>query len=173
MSLEDPSVKRLLRAKVQQCIDGTLKCDACTPAQEVMPPPTVDIAQAKLDAQKKHEEMEAQKAEAALAKAEREKAKAEKEAADKAAAAEAEAAQKAAEEASKAEAAAALAAHGAFTLEQLKDAGYWRPKGVSEKERETYLTDDNFQELFGMDKAAFAKQPQWKKDSAKKKYGLF
>lgn len=172
-SLEDPAIKTLFRAKVKQCVEGTLKCAKCAPAQEAMAAPTVDLAKAKLDSEIKHQEMLAQVAEAARLKEEREKAKAEKDIADAAAAAEGEAAKKAAVDAAAADQQAALSAHGAFTLDQLKDESYWKPKGVSEKERETYLSDEEFQTIFGMNKEAFGKDAKWKKDAAKKKHGLF
>jgi hypothetical protein len=36
-----------------------------------------------------------------------------------------------------------------------------------------YLSDEQFQQLFGMDKAAWAKVPGWKKPAKKKEVGLF
>ena len=38
---------------------------------------------------------------------------------------------------------------------------------------ELYLLDSEFMKVFGMDKDAFWKQPQWKQRDAKKKSGLF
>jgi hypothetical protein len=173
MNPEDPSVRTLLRSKEQQCINGTLKCDACTPAGAPMPPPTVDLAQEKLNARTRHEELEIMRAAADRKHEEQKKKQEEHDAAAKAAAEEAEATKKAAAEAARVEAAAALAAHGAFTLEQLQDESYWKPKGVPAEQRETYLADAAFQDLFGMDKDAFEKLPQWKRTAAKKEHRLF
>ena len=38
---------------------------------------------------------------------------------------------------------------------------------------ETNLNDTEFESLFKMDRAAFAKLPKWKRNGAKKKVGLF
>jgi len=98
------------------------------------------------------------------------KEKANKEAnaeADKEAAA--AAAKKAAEDA-EAAAAAEKASGSSFTLEQLQ-AG--TPEGVDAANKPVYLADDVFQELFGMDKAAYEKLAGWKKTNLKKKHGLF
>jgi hypothetical protein len=38
---------------------------------------------------------------------------------------------------------------------------------------EKYLSDEDFQKTFNMDKASFAKMPKWKRDREKKKHGLF
>ena len=46
------------------------------------------------------------------------------------------------------------------------------PAGVDRGRKETYLSDSDFQEAFGMDKAAFAKLPKWKQVNAKKKAQL-
>lgn len=70
--------------------------------------------------------------------------------------------------------AAEPAPEGCYTLEQLTDKRTWEAlDGVVPTERETYLPDGAFEELFGMPKADFAKLPKWKKDNAKKKHGLF
>jgi hypothetical protein len=45
--------------------------------------------------------------------------------------------------------------------------------GVDPANKETYLSDAEFQTLFGMDKAAFSALPKWKRQAAKKKNGLF
>jgi hypothetical protein len=39
--------------------------------------------------------------------------------------------------------------------------------------KETYLSDAEFQTLFGTSKAEFAKQPGWKRQAKKKELGLF
>jgi len=62
-------------------------------------------------------------------------------------------------------------ATGFFSLESLQSAPY--PPGVDKSSRETYLEDEKFQELFGMDKQAFAALPGWKRTGAKKKHKLF
>lgn len=62
-------------------------------------------------------------------------------------------------------------ATGCFALEQLQTAPF--PPGVDSSKRETYLEDEKFQELFGMDKEAFAALAGWKKSAAKKKHKLF
>ena len=45
--------------------------------------------------------------------------------------------------------------------------------GVEPTKKELYLSDDVFQEKFGMDKAAFAAQPAWKQKSKKQALNLF
>lgn len=62
---------------------------------------------------------------------------------------------------------------GCYSLEQLTDKRTWEKLDVVSTERETYLPDGIFQQLFGMSKADFAKMPKWKKENAKKKHGLF
>jgi len=62
---------------------------------------------------------------------------------------------------------------GTFTLEQLTDKRIWEKLDIKSAERETYLPDTVFAELFGMSKDDFSKLPKWKKDGAKKKHGLF
>jgi len=47
------------------------------------------------------------------------------------------------------------------------------PASVDPVRKEEYLDDKSFKEIFDMDKKAFAAQPKWKKDDAKKKKGLF
>jgi hypothetical protein len=39
--------------------------------------------------------------------------------------------------------------------------------------KEAYLSDSAFQEAFGMDKAAFAALPLWRRQQQKKAAGLF
>eukprot|EP00929_Paragymnodinium_shiwhaense_P023449 TRINITY_DN14671_c0_g1_i1.p1 TRINITY_DN14671_c0_g1~~TRINITY_DN14671_c0_g1_i1.p1 ORF type:complete len:366 (+),score=98.20 TRINITY_DN14671_c0_g1_i1:68-1099(+) len=60
-----------------------------------------------------------------------------------------------------------------YSLEQLTDKRQWEKLDIVSTERETYLADDVFKGLFGVDKEAFAKQPKWKKENQKKKHGLF
>jgi hypothetical protein len=47
------------------------------------------------------------------------------------------------------------------------------PAGVDPAKKEAYLPDIIFAEKFGMDKIAFAKLPDWKKESKKKELKLF
>lgn len=59
---------------------------------------------------------------------------------------------------------------GAFSLAQLKEA---LPAGVDPAAKEEYLSNAEFQQVFGMDRAAFKALAKWKRDDAKKKAGLF
>jgi len=66
------------------------------------------------------------------------------------------------------------AAVGPFTLQELKDsAEACKAKGIDCSKREAYLSDSQFKTVFAMDRAAFDAQAKWKKDSLKKKVGLF
>jgi hypothetical protein len=47
------------------------------------------------------------------------------------------------------------------------------PEGVDPAQKEQYLDDATFQNLFGTTRQAFAALPKWKRDEAKKKHGLF
>ena len=47
------------------------------------------------------------------------------------------------------------------------------PEAVDSAKREEYLSQEDFQHIFGMDKATFEKLPKWKRVSLKKKFGLF
>ncbi len=69
------------------------------------------------------------------------------------------------------ESAAEPDAAGNFPLAQLQSPPF--PAGVEKTKRETYLADEEFEQLFGMDKAAFAALPGWKRNAAKKKHKLF
>eukprot|EP00946_MAST-07B_sp_MAST-7B-sp1_P003696 g3696.t1 len=62
-------------------------------------------------------------------------------------------------------------AAGFYTLEQLQSTPL--PPGVDKTKRESYLDDQSFESLFGMDKASFAALPGWKRNAAKKKHKLF
>jgi len=55
------------------------------------------------------------------------------------------------------------------TLDELKSGC----DGIDVTQKEKYLSDSDFQAVFGMDKAAFAGLPKWKQQAAKKKNGLF
>jgi len=68
---------------------------------------------------------------------------------------------------------AAPSAAGDMTLADLQNSEVWHAKGVDPANRETYLADAEFQSLFGVSKADFAKLPKWKKDGEKKKHNLF
>jgi len=60
-----------------------------------------------------------------------------------------------------------------YTIEQLTEKREWSQLDIKSTEREMYLADSVFQELFGVPKADFANFPKWKKDNLKKKHGLF
>lgn len=45
--------------------------------------------------------------------------------------------------------------------------------GIDPTVKEKYLSGDDFQELFGMNKDAFAAMPLWRRQQVKKKVGLF
>jgi len=65
------------------------------------------------------------------------------------------------------------AAAGIMTLAELLDPAVWKAKGCDPSHREQHLSDEEFQKVFDMSKADFAKLPQWKRDAAKKKHDLF
>ncbi|VAH91253.1 unnamed protein product [Triticum turgidum subsp. durum] len=46
-------------------------------------------------------------------------------------------------------------------------------RGIDYKRRETYLSDSEFQTVFGMSKEEFYKQPRWKQEQQKRKADLF
>jgi len=46
-------------------------------------------------------------------------------------------------------------------------------RGIDSKRRETYLSDSEFQTVFGVTKEEFYQQPRWKQDQQKKKADLF
>ncbi|XP_008786911.2 villin-2-like [Phoenix dactylifera] len=60
-----------------------------------------------------------------------------------------------------------------FSYEQLKSKSTNPIRGIDYKRRESYLSDDEFQTIFGMTKEAFYQQPKWKQDMQKKKVDLF
>jgi hypothetical protein len=47
------------------------------------------------------------------------------------------------------------------------------PEGVDKDKREDYLSDAEFLKIFGMNKADFAKLPDWKRLNMKKERKLF
>ncbi len=67
-------------------------------------------------------------------------------------------------------AAAPVPVTGTFSLAELK-AG--TPAGCDPTRKEEYLSPAEFKDAFGMDKAAFAALPGWKRNDAKKKAGIF
>ncbi|KAL5719708.1 Villin-2 [Ranunculus cassubicifolius] len=60
-----------------------------------------------------------------------------------------------------------------FTYDQLKAKSTNPVTGIDFKQRETYLSDEEFESVLGMTKEAFYKQPKWKQDMQKKKVDLF
>jgi len=56
-----------------------------------------------------------------------------------------------------------------YTLEELQA----KPPELDQESLEQYLSDDDFQKLFGIDKKTFLKFPAWKRTSEKKRYGLY
>ncbi|KAA3457125.1 villin-2 [Gossypium australe] len=60
-----------------------------------------------------------------------------------------------------------------FSYEQLKAKSENPVTGIDFKRREAYLSDEEFQDVFGMEKEAFYKLPKWKQDMLKKKVDLF
>ncbi|XP_027350666.1 villin-3-like isoform X1 [Abrus precatorius] len=60
-----------------------------------------------------------------------------------------------------------------FSYEQLKTKSGSLVSGIDLKRRETYLSDKEFETVFGMTKEAFTKLPRWKQDMLKRKVDLF
>lgn len=60
-----------------------------------------------------------------------------------------------------------------LSYEELKKKGDELPVGIDPLQKEKYLSDAEFQKIFKMSKAEFAKLPKWKADTAKKGVGLF
>jgi len=56
-----------------------------------------------------------------------------------------------------------------YTLEQLQS----KPAECDVAKLELYLSDEEFQQWFNIDKATFAKQPLYKQNAAKKALGIF
>ena len=65
---------------------------------------------------------------------------------------------------------AALTVDKFYPYEQLRDNP---PDGVERSLREHYLSDADFEALFGVSKEIFFAQPKWKRTQAKKRHGLF
>nr|XP_029152029.1 villin-2 isoform X6 [Arachis hypogaea] len=57
-----------------------------------------------------------------------------------------------------------------FSYDELKSKNV---SGIDLKRRETYLSEEEFNSIFGMEKEAFYKLPRWKQDMLKKKFELF
>ncbi|RZC78995.1 hypothetical protein C5167_003267 [Papaver somniferum] len=60
-----------------------------------------------------------------------------------------------------------------FSYDQLRSKSTDPAQGIDFKQREAYLSDEEFQTVLGMTKEAFYKQPKWKQDMQKKKVELF
>lgn len=60
-----------------------------------------------------------------------------------------------------------------FSYERLRAKSSNPVRGIDYKRRETYLSDDEFETVFGITKAAFYRQPKWKQDMQKRKLDLF
>ncbi|KAF2587874.1 hypothetical protein F2Q70_00041055 [Brassica cretica] len=60
-----------------------------------------------------------------------------------------------------------------FTYQQLQAKSEKPVKGIDFKRREAYLSEEEFETVFGMEKEAFYKLPRWKQDLLKKKFNLF
>ncbi|XP_039691219.1 villin-3 isoform X3 [Medicago truncatula] len=60
-----------------------------------------------------------------------------------------------------------------FSYDQLKTTAGKNVSRIDLKRREAYLSDEDFETVFGMVKEAFYKLPRWKRDLLKKKYELF
>ncbi|KAI9161666.1 hypothetical protein LWI28_019501 [Acer negundo] len=60
-----------------------------------------------------------------------------------------------------------------FGYDQLKARSENPVTGIDFKRREAYLSDEEFQSIFGKTKEAFYKLPKWKQDMQKKKFDLF
>ncbi|KAE8683603.1 Villin-3 [Hibiscus syriacus] len=63
--------------------------------------------------------------------------------------------------------------NGTYSYEQLKAISGNAVTGINLKRTETYLSDKEFQMVFGMEKEAFYRLPKWKQDLKKKKVDLF
>ncbi|KAL2923591.1 Villin-2 [Bienertia sinuspersici] len=64
-------------------------------------------------------------------------------------------------------------AQSTFSYEQLRARSENPVTGIDFKRREAYLSDEEFQSIFGMPKEAFYNLPRWKQDMQKKKFDLF
>ncbi|KAH0470657.1 hypothetical protein IEQ34_000380 [Dendrobium chrysotoxum] len=60
-----------------------------------------------------------------------------------------------------------------YSYERLKAKSRKPVTGIDYKRREAYLSDEEFQTVFGMTKQSFYQQPKWKQDMQKRKFDLF
>eukprot|EP00252_Welwitschia_mirabilis_P015670 TRINITY_DN3467_c0_g1_i1.p1 TRINITY_DN3467_c0_g1~~TRINITY_DN3467_c0_g1_i1.p1 ORF type:complete len:344 (+),score=98.68 TRINITY_DN3467_c0_g1_i1:609-1640(+) len=60
-----------------------------------------------------------------------------------------------------------------YSYEQLRAKSTNPAPGIDPKKRETYLSADDFQKIFGTDRAKFYEQPKWKQDLLKKSVDMF
>jgi len=61
---------------------------------------------------------------------------------------------------------------GPYTLKQLTCKSEFLPDDIDKKKKETYLTDEEFESVFGMDREAFGALAKWKQNGQKKKFKL-
>jgi len=59
------------------------------------------------------------------------------------------------------------------SLAQLTNPQVWRKLDLNPAEREMHLSDQHFEDLFGMKKDEFRVLPKWRRHSLKKRHGLF
>mmetsp|Transcript_16763 Transcript_16763/g.30386 ORF Transcript_16763/g.30386 Transcript_16763/m.30386 type:complete len:127 (+) Transcript_16763:938-1318(+) len=57
-----------------------------------------------------------------------------------------------------------------YTLQELAEGC---PDGVKPYEKEKYLSNEEFFDVFSIDRAKFSTYPQWKRDKMKKEVGLY
>lgn len=60
-----------------------------------------------------------------------------------------------------------------YSYERLRTKSTNPAPGIDHKKRETYLSPEEFQKVFGMDQKTFSAQPKWKQDMRKKSVDLF
>ena len=57
-----------------------------------------------------------------------------------------------------------------YSIEELKSGN---AAGVDNLRKESYLSPDEFEDVFGMSKEEFVSLPKWKQSNEKKRVGLF
>ena len=62
---------------------------------------------------------------------------------------------------------------GSATFSRAELAAMDSSVGIDMGRKESYLSDGEFAEVFGMERGAFDAMPLWKRQAAKKKAGLF